>query len=199
VTELARIGLKWMAVIVLMTSFLVTAFWAGSRWHSPLATPIPRLLTSTGPPVIQLERIGELAPVRIHVADVLIAEGEGHRGAWLIKGDALISCDISRAKLSHVDNVNRTARLQLPPLKVTSARVDFEKTKTWSVEKTTWLPWSAGDQGLFRDAAMFHAQQLVKDAASSGDSLDAARSQTERIIHQIYLAVEWKIDTEWTE
>jgi hypothetical protein len=182
-----------LVIVILLATF---AFWAGTQRRAPPATT-PRVIRSAGQPVIQLERIGELAPVRIHVADVLVAEGEGYRGAWLIKGDALITCDFSLAKLLEVDAVGRRARLQLPPLKVTSARIDFGKTKTWSVENTTWLPWSAGDQDVFRDAAMFHAQQLVEDAALSEASIEMAREQTELIVRQVYKAVDWNINIEW--
>ena len=93
----------------------------------------------------QLEKIGELATSRIHVTDILMADGEGFRGAWLIKGDALLTCDVSRAKILNLNPAARTATLRLPPLRVTSARVDHTKTKTWSVEKKTWLPWTGGN------------------------------------------------------
>ena len=58
------------------------------------------------PTVSHLERIGELASARIHVTDILMADGEGFRGAWLIKGDTLLACDVSRAKIL---NLNPTA------------------------------------------------------------------------------------------
>jgi hypothetical protein len=196
VNKLAIFTLGRIWVLAIVIPLVTFAYWAGTQRRPPHVTS-PRVTHSAGQPVIQLERIGELAPVRIHVADVLVAEGEGYRGAWLIKGDALITCDFSIAKFLEVDAVGRRAKLQLPPLKVTSARVDFGKTKTWSVENTSWLPWSAGDEGLFRDAAMFHAQQLVEDAALSAGSTESAREQTELIVRQMYKAVDWDINIEW--
>eukprot|EP00456_Euglypha_rotunda_P032756 TRINITY_DN253_c0_g1_i17.p1 TRINITY_DN253_c0_g1~~TRINITY_DN253_c0_g1_i17.p1 ORF type:complete len:196 (+),score=20.29 TRINITY_DN253_c0_g1_i17:526-1113(+) len=190
--KLATSTLRRGCVLVILTSLVPFAYWMGTQHET-----IPRVTRSAGRPLIQLERIGELAPVRIHVADVLVAEGEGYRGSWLIKGDALITCEVSEAKLTEVDSVRRRARLQLPPLKVASARVDFGKSKTWSVENTTWLPWSGGDQDLFRDAAMYHAQQLVEEAAMSATSIESAQVQTELIVRQMYEAVDWHITVEW--
>lgn len=152
---------------------------------------------SLGPSISQLERIGELAATRIHVTDVMTAEGEGYRGSWLIKGDALLSCDLSRAKIIQIDAVARTATLHLPDLHVTSARVDHEKTRTWSVERNTWLPWRWGDQGTFRDAALAHAQKLIESAAASERNLAPARAQTELLIHQMYDLVDWKVSVVW--
>jgi hypothetical protein len=163
---------------------------------SPAATP--GAIRPAGPPILQLERIGELAPVRVHVADVLIAEGEGLRGSWLIKGDALLVCDVAKAKITSIDPEYRTATLELPPLRVTSARVDFQKTKTWNVEKTTWLPWSGGDQDVFRDAAMLHAQKLVEAAVSSEGNFAAARQQAEVVLHSLYESVDWNVTITWT-
>ena len=127
----------------------------------------------------------------------MIAEGEGYRGSWLIKGDALLSCDVSQAKIVRVDTTARTAILRLPPLHVTSARVDHEKTRTWSVERNTWLPWKWGDQGAFRDAALFHAQQLVESAAASERHLAPVQAQTELLIRRMYDLVDWKITVKW--
>src|SRR6478609_628108 len=100
------------------------------------------------PTVIQLERLGQLTTARVHITDVLWAEGEGYRGSWLISGDALLSCDMSQATIGDINPAGRTATIRLPPLHVASARIDHEKTKTWSVEKTTWLPWRWGNQGV---------------------------------------------------
>ena len=158
---------------------------------------MPTTIRSGWPPILQLERIGKLAPVRVHVADVLIAEGEGLRGSWLIKGDALLVCDLSQAKITNIDLEHRTARLQLPTPSVTSARVDFEKSKTWSVEKTTWLPWSGGNQSAFRDAAMFHAQELVEQAAGAETNFAMARQQAELVLRNLYGAVEWNVTITW--
>lgn len=185
-----------LLLVLILVSFLIAlsvgfGFWLG-RTISARTN-----VRSMGPTVTQLEQIGELTSTRVHVTDVLGAEGEGYRGSWLINGDALLSCDVSTAKIVHFDAEARTATIKLPPLHVISARVDHGRTKNWSVEKTTWLPWRWGDQGIMRDAAMFHAQQLVETAAGSERHLGPAKAQAELLIRQIYDFVEWKVTVEW--
>ena len=173
----ARI-LQYLGVILLLGLLLLGSFVIGTRLAPQ--QPIPTQARSIGPTVSQLERIGELATARIHVTDILTADGEGFRGAWLIKGDAMLSCDVTRAKIMNVNQTARTATLRLPPLRVTSARVDHTKTKTWSIEKKTWLPWTGGNQNTFRDAAMHHAQQLIETTASSHQHLKPSQAQADR-------------------
>src|SRR4051794_10734329 len=100
---------------------------------------------SLGPTVKSLEGLSQIASVRVHVADVLTAEGEGYRGWWLIKGDALLACDLSRASIVTKDDEARRATVRMPPPRVVSPRVDHERTKTWSVELTTWQAWAWGN------------------------------------------------------
>jgi len=134
----------------------------------------------------------------VNVADVLVAEGEGYRGSWLIKGDALLSIDLSQAKVVTINNQLRTATIHLPQPKVSSPRVDFTRSKTWDVEKVTWIPWG-GDQGVLRDLAMLHAQQLVEFAAGTEENMEHARTSTSRVVGSIYRMVDWDVTIEWEE
>ena len=190
-----RITLRWFASLLLVGTLLFVAFAMGTRVESPQHITIRT--RSLGPTVSQLEKIGELASARIHVTDILMADGEGFRGAWLIKGDALLACDISCAKILNINSAARTATLRLPPLRVSSARVDHTKTKTWNVEKKSWLPWTEGNQSVFRDAAMHHAQQLIEATASSSQHVEQAQAQTELLISKMYELMDWKVIVEW--
>ena len=140
--------LRYIGAALLLGILLLAALGIGARLGSQ--QQIATQARSLGPTVSHLERIGELASARIHVTDILMADGEGFRGAWLIKGDVLLACDVSRAKILNLNPTSRTATLRLPPLRVSSACVDHAKTKTWSVEQKSWLPWTGGNQGLFR-------------------------------------------------
>jgi hypothetical protein len=197
-TELIRQSEKLLLygflVLILMAISVGYGFWLGRSRAIP---PAPPTVRSMGPTVIQLEKLGELTTTLIHVTDVLWAESESHRGSWLICGDALLSCDVSKASILNVDQLAHTATIRLSHLRVISARVDHEKTKTWNVEKTTWLPWRWGDQGVMRDAAMFHAQKLIETAAGSERHLEPAKAQAELLIRQMYDFVEWTVDVEW--
>ena len=151
VRQSQRLLLNGFLVLLLMGTSVGYGIWLGQSRAIPPEHPKVR---SMAPTVIQLEKIGELASTRVHVTDVLWAEGEGYRGSWMINGDALLSCDMSKATLVDVDDYARTATIRIPPLRVIAARVDHEKTKTWSVEKTTWLPWKWGDQGVMPRCSM---------------------------------------------
>lgn len=189
--------MRGCAVLLVLILLLGGSLWLGiclGRWDR---ADVAYQTKSIGPSVLQLQRIGELAAARIHVTDVMTAEGEGYRGSWLIKGDAQLSCDVSQAKIIRVDPIGRSATVRLPPLHVTSARVDHEKTRTWSVERNTWLPWKWGDQGAFRDAALAHAQKLVESAAASDRQIVPAKAQAELLIHRMYDLIDWKITVEW--
>jgi hypothetical protein len=193
-----RQAVKWLLTLVL-AGFLSTFIVAYGVWMGKNIPKSPATLKvqSIAPTVVQLQRLAELTTARIHVTDVLFAEGEGYRGSWLINGDALLSCDISKARVENVDTMTRTATIRLPPLRVISARVNHDKTKTWSVEKTTWLPWQWGDQGVMRDAAMFHAQQLIESAAISEHNLTQSRAHAALLVRQIYGFVDWNVDVLW--
>jgi hypothetical protein len=190
-------SIRHIAVTFVILLGLGGLFWLGVQFSEHHRVVKQDQIHSLGPTISQLDRISELVPIRIHVADVLIAEGEGYRGSWLIKGDAVLSCDASRAKIVQIDSAARSATLRLPPLRVASARVDHERTRTWNVGKTSWLPWSGGDQNALRDTAMYHAQRLIEEAALSDRNLEPARSQTATLIQQMYEVVGWDVAVEW--
>src|SRR5450759_5453909 len=50
----------------------------------------PPIITSSGPTMVQLERLQFLVSTRVHVADVLVGESRWLEGSWIIQRDALI-------------------------------------------------------------------------------------------------------------
>ena len=134
--------------------------------------------------------------LRVHVADVLTAEGDGHRGAWLIRGDALIGVNLARATILEKDDEARRAIVCLPQPEVLQSRVDHERTRTWEVRKTTWVPWS-GDPDKLRDEVMRETQRLVAYAAGSSDNLGQAKAAAEAVICGFYQEVGWQVNVNW--
>ena len=189
---------KWAAAVfsILVLGALVgVAAYVGTWLAAPRHSPI--VFRSTGPTIRELEEMGELATMRVNVIDVLTAEGDGYRGSWLIRGDALLTCDMSLAKVQERDDEQQTATILLPLPSPVSPRVDHEKTKTWSVEKSTWIPWRWGDEDAFRDAAMFHAQQLVEEATGSDHNISTAKMHTELIVRNTFKMVGWNVVIRW--
>ena len=154
------------------------------------------VVKSQGPTIERLERLSHLVTTRVYVADVLIGEGEGCRGAWLIRGDALVAVNLGRAKILEKDAEARTATIGFPLPEVLQARVDHERTKTWEVKTTTWIPWRA-DQDKLRDAVMQEAQKLVGRAAASAENVQAAKQAAETLVNTFYGEVGWHVTVTW--
>ena len=159
-------------------------------------SPAPITIQSQGPTIQRLERLSRLVTSRVSVADVLVGDGEGSRGSWLIRGDALIGVDLSRAQIVDKDDDGRQAKVQLPLPEVMQARVDHQRTRTWQVSRMAWLPWNA-DQDRLRDAVMLQAQELVAHAAGSAESIQQAKTAAEAIITAFYGEVGWQVRVTW--
>ncbi len=184
-----------IAGLVVLVGIVGLSAYFGSRFATANATPTA--YRSAGLMVKQLEGIGKLATVRVNIIDVLTAEGNGYKGSWLIKGDAVLACDMSAADVADVDEEMRRATIVLPLPAALSPRVDHSKTKTWSVKTTTWMPWRVGDQDAFRDGAMYHAQRLVEEAASSEENIGIAKTHTELLVRKTFEMVDWHVDVRW--
>lgn len=187
------IGLLLILVIaVISTSFLLPR-------PLPTATPAPTVVVhSQGPTVERLQRLSHLVTTRVYIVDVLIGEGEGCRGAWLIKGDALVAVDLGRAQITEKNESTKEALIVLPWPEVLQPRVDHQRTKTWEVRRKVWLPWNA-NQDRLRDAMMFQAQQLVTQAADSDENLQQAQTTAATIVSAFHEEVGWQVSVTWKE
>ena len=160
------------------------------------ATPAPTIVRSQGPTVERLERLSHLVTAWVHVVDVLIGEGDGCRGVWLIKGDALVAINLGRAQITEKNETTKQALIVLPLPEVLQPRVDHERTKPWEVRRMVWLPWNA-NQDRLRDEVMLQAQQLVTHAAGSDENLQQAKTAAATIVTAFYEEVGWKVRVTW--
>jgi hypothetical protein len=182
---------------IVATLLVICAFGAGYFIGRP--SPVPGVVVwSTGPTIEHLEALRELVVTKVSVSDILTAEDPGYRGSWLVKGDALISIDLHDAKVLDTSQPLRTATIQLPEPRILSPRVDFERTMTWDISRSSWVPWK-GDQDKMRDQAMLHAQRLVAHVANSDEYIDGAKRSAERIIKTAYQMVDWRVTVQWKE
>lgn len=155
----------------------------------------------TGPTITELENLGHLTVVRVHVADVI--EGEQSlwygtvKGAWIIRGDALLAVDMRRARILAKDESSRTATISLPPPSVLEARVDHDVTRTYRVDRGFFV--STQDESNLRDHAMRQAQMFVEQSAGSEDSMAKARETAEKLLRQFYALVGWTVTVEWQD
>jgi hypothetical protein len=160
--------------------------------------PPPIVVSETGPTIQRLERLSCLCTDRVYVADVLIGQSENSKGAFLIRGDALLVVDMSKANIVEKDESAKRAAVRLPRPEVLQARVDHERTKTWEVRSTTWIPWRA-DQDSLRDEVFHQAQLMVAQAAGSRENVEHAKRSAEIIIAALYEHVGWTVSIVWQE
>ena len=156
----------------------------------------PVIINSQGPTVEKLQKLSHLLTLRVQIADVLIAEGQGCRGSWLIKGDALLAVNLSQAKITDKQEDAKQATLILPEPQVFQPRVDHSRTRTWSVERVAWLPWHA-DQDALRDAVYAEAQKLVEHTANSAENIQTAKLTAETVLKGLYSEVGWNVAVKW--
>lgn len=162
-----------------------------------VAQPPPVVVTSQAPTVERLQKMSELVTSRVHIADVLVGVSDDSKGAFLIRGDALVAVDLSKAAIVEKDDARKQATVRLPQPRVIFARVDHEKSKVWEFRTTTWIPWHA-QPGRLLEEAMLQAQRMVAQAANSPENIEQARRQAEVIITGFYEhAVGWTVGIAW--
>ena len=184
--------MKQTGISAVVIAFLIYAYLN----IAPVPVPDSVHVQSQGPTVERLQRLSQLVTLQVMVADVLVGEGEGSRGSWLIKGDALLGTDLAKAQIIDRDDDARRATLLLPLPVVLHSRVDHQRTKTWEVRRMTFLPWNA-DQDRLRDEVMLQAQELVAHVAGSQENLHQAKSNTETTISTLYSEVGWQVSVRW--
>jgi hypothetical protein len=170
------------------------------RDWDPGVRETPPKFSSTGPTVVQLERLQHLVSSRVHVADILVGESRWLEGSWIIEGDALLAVDMSKAEVTDTVEKARTATIILPHPAVLSARVNHERSQQWDIKGRSWIPLASlvlGDRTAMEKQAMLQAQQLVERAAGSDSNKTTARQGVASMLAAFYQAVGWHVSVQW--
>ena len=171
-----------------------------SKWDFGIRRDDLRAFSSSGPTIVQLERLQYLVSTRVHVADVLVGESRWLEGSWIIQGDALLAVDMAKAEIKDRNEQAKTAVIVLPQPAVLSGRVNHEKTQEWDIKSRSWVPLASlilGDRTAMEKQAMLQAQQLVERAAGSDDNKATARQGVEGMLTEFYRAVGWHVSVQW--
>ena len=187
--------IAWTALAILVAQAVALL-----RGWDPGVRETPPTFSSTGPTVVQLERLQQLVSTRVHVADVLVGESRWLEGCWIITGDALLAVDMSNAEVKDRDEKARTATILLPHPAVLSARVDHERSQQWDIKSRSWIPLAGallGDRRAIEEQAMRQAQRLVERAACTEDNAATARRGVESLLAEFYRAVGWQVSVRW--
>jgi hypothetical protein len=161
--------------------------------------PPPIIVTSQGPTIERLERLATLVTSRVCVADVLVGESDSCKGCWLVRGDCLLTVDLSKAAIVDRDDTTKRATIRLPQPEVTHARVDHTRTRVWEVRSTSWVPWHADRSAGLLDEVMHQAQLMVAQAAGSKENIEHAKRSAEVIIGALFEHVGWDVKVTWQE
>ncbi len=185
-------------VVIVLVLFIAVAALVGYAAYSYGRHSVP----PPAEPMIQIEKLARLVTLKVAVADILQATaGTGWtevKGAWLVKGDALITVDMSKAATVSKDTQNKKAVLLLPVPTVYHPRVDHSKTMTYDVQRGLFV-FGTGKESRLRDEAMRQAQLLVEHAANSHDTLKIARDVAEEVVRTIYNSVDWEVTVKWAD
>ena len=133
-----------------------------SKWDFGIAETPPSF-SSSGPTIVQLERLQYLVSTRVHVADVLVGESRWLEGSWIIQGDALLAVDMAKAEIKDRNEQAKTAVIVLPQPAVLSGRVNHEKTQEWDIKSRSWVPLASLILG---DRTAMEKQAMLRGAAA---------------------------------
>jgi hypothetical protein len=195
--------LPWLVACLLVLAALGFALAQAnlllSKWDFRMGDTAPSI-RSSGPTIVQLERLQYLVSTRVHVADILVAESRWLEGSWIIQGDGLLAVDMAKAEIKDRNEQAKTAVIVLPQPAVLSPRVNHQQTQAWDIKSRSWVPLAGmvlGDRSAMETQAMLQAQQLVERAAGSGDNKAMARQGVEGMLTEFYRAVGWHISVQW--
>src|SRR5450755_1024464 len=188
-------------LVLLLTGFLVLGmcalWWRYSSNSSRSAT-----WQSSGPTVESVRRLADLLALRISIADVLVGEGFGYRGVWIVKGDAFLGIDLDEISVPAElqDEANRTATIVLPRPRLKYARLNHDLTRTWDVARDAWWRLPSGEcENRLRDESMRQGQHTIEFAANKAEYVREAQTQTAEAIQAMYRHVGWNVTVVWKD
>lgn len=186
-----RRGWTAAAVLAVLVLASVAALFALGFWKTDSASSSPR--------ITEIQKLGELVVLRVYAADILEDVSDDYKGAWIVRGDALVAVDMKSAQLQSADEETKKLVVLLPQPRVIISRVDHEKTETYDVSKKLWFNIFAGKSDGFRDEALRKAQRIVEQQASQDEVMQQAREQAELMLANMYQFVGWEIDVVWQD
>lgn len=183
-----------LAALLVLCALLLVAKLLQARSPSPPQVDIQTILA-------QLEPISELSTLRAHVSGVVTARQKGayawqgtSRMVLIVRGQALYSCDLSKADIRVAED---HVRIVLPEPRLMDAWVDVDRSVLWE-RVTGWL--RSGDDTELDEAAWKAAKEMVANGARDGPALQRAREEAERVIQRLVakaspgleLKLQWK-------
>lgn len=178
---------------VIIAAVIVTS-WVKTKWFTDSTTTV----NSMAPTLEKIQTLSSLVTNKIFVSDIIDADNKDYEGKWVINGDALLTTDLSMAKLDLVNEETKTAVITLPLPQVTSPRVDHERTKKISIKgKGFPLLRNTKNKEKMEQYINEVAQKSIATYAGRPEMIENAKAQAELIISNIYLKVGWEVTILW--
>src|SRR5262245_54358051 len=76
-------AIAFLVLLIVLGLVVMLAVRLAGKWDFGVAERAPSF-SSTGPTIVQLERLQYLVSTRVHVADVLVGESRWLEGSWII-------------------------------------------------------------------------------------------------------------------
>ena len=191
----------WVAMGICLALGWLARTWYASDWTGGRIQSF-----HSGPTIEQVQALSCLVTQRVDVADAQETRLEGHTGgmkaALLIKGDFLLGTDLSRARFESVDAAARKAILVLPQPRVTSPRLDHDRTRIFAITQTgLWqlTPDDGGTAAAVLNHAYRDAQEFVGQACRDPTLAGRARRQAEQVLRTFFQAVGWDVAIRWSD
>jgi Protein of unknown function (DUF4230) len=173
--------------------------WLGTRSVTGNSTAV-----SATPTIQQVQALASLITQRIEVSDVEETAIEGRTGgikaALLIKGDVLLGTDLSTARFEAVDPAARRAILVLVQPRITSPRLDQDRTRLFAMTQSgLWavLPEDRSVTTALVNRAYTDAQRRVAAAGDDPRLTQASEAQAELVLSTFFRTVGWEVTVRW--
>jgi len=160
--------------------------------------------SDVGPILERIHTLSSLTTLRVEVADAVVVELRGKTGGisavLLVHGEATLGVDLSQAKFTAVNEMNRRAILILPQPRVQFVKLDHGRTKLIGLGTDgLWLIVPGGNDAdaAIYDLAYRRGEAIVSAAAADPELARQAREQAERIIACTFEPIFWKIEVLW--
>ncbi len=148
-----------------------------------------------------VQRIAELATLRVPIAEVRVFELRGRLGGcrmlMAVRGSAELATDVANAIASQMGD--GTYQLSLPVPEVASVRLDHAATLIYSIERTgLWRLWPGLDiESELTTRAFREAQSDLQHAFESSDWIKAAQQQVETVLRSLADSFGVRITVQW--
>ena len=134
------------------------------------------------------------------MSDLLLSNGKGYEGVWLIKGDCQMCVDLTKAEAIATSIEDKRLTIRLPQPQAQHPRVDHSRSKQFDLKSrslTNYLGF--GDRAVHVSEAMQQAQKMVEQLCQSEELSNQARLSAEQVLARMYAMVDWTIEIEWDQ